>query len=262
MENGKKTSRSFDLEKGAKHSFDLEKKSTRRFDLLKEDGDEKKAKGGIGVPIVKSDSPVKQKVAAEPNVETKVPFQYQTEGPISNPANISQNANGRKKNWTPAVIAVIVLVLAIGSVFLFNQSKNEKAAVPQQVEQPIEQKVDETISETDKTEKTQELISQPISQPEEVANVKKSTKKEPESSSQTDAMPSSTSGSSQKLSQTKSIEKSTAVSQLAPTIKEQAKQVIRGDFGNGEERKRKLGAAYDEIQRMVNEMYCTENLQQ
>lgn len=258
MENGKKTSRSFDLEKGAKHSFDLEKKSTRRFDLLKEDGDEKKAKGGIGVPIVKSDSPVKQKVAAEPNVETKVPFQYQTEGPISNPANISQNANGSKKNWTPAVIAVIVLVLAIGSVFLFNQSKNEKAAVPQQVEQPIEQKVDETISETDKTEKTQELISQP----EEVANVKKSTKKEPESSSQTDAMPSSISGSSQKLSQTKSIEKSTAVSQLAPTIKEQAKQVIRGDFGNGEERKRKLGAAYDEIQRMVNEMYRTENLQQ
>ena len=40
----------------------------------------------------------------------------------------------------------------------------------------------------------------------------------------------------------------------APVV-ENAKRVIRGDFGNGQERKDKLGSAYSEIQRKVNEMY-------
>ena len=31
--------------------------------------------------------------------------------------------------------------------------------------------------------------------------------------------------------------------------------VIRGDFGNGEERKNKLGSEYTVIQNRVNEMY-------
>lgn len=39
------------------------------------------------------------------------------------------------------------------------------------------------------------------------------------------------------------------------TLEEKANLVIRGDFGNGEERKKKLGAQYKEIQAKVNEMY-------
>jgi hypothetical protein len=42
---------------------------------------------------------------------------------------------------------------------------------------------------------------------------------------------------------------------LSGTIEEKAKQVIRGDFGNGQVRKDKLGASYAEIQSKVNEMY-------
>jgi cytoskeletal protein RodZ len=42
---------------------------------------------------------------------------------------------------------------------------------------------------------------------------------------------------------------------LSGTLEEKAKRVIRGDFGNGAERKRQLGNAYAEIQRKVNEMY-------
>lgn len=38
-------------------------------------------------------------------------------------------------------------------------------------------------------------------------------------------------------------------------VVENAKRVIRGDFGNGQERKDKLGSAYAEIQSKVNEMY-------
>lgn len=39
------------------------------------------------------------------------------------------------------------------------------------------------------------------------------------------------------------------------TIEEKAKRVIRGDFGNGTERKQALGSEYNLIQSKVNEMY-------
>lgn len=39
------------------------------------------------------------------------------------------------------------------------------------------------------------------------------------------------------------------------TLEEKAKRVIRGDFGNGTERKQALGSEYNVIQRKVNEMY-------
>lgn len=42
---------------------------------------------------------------------------------------------------------------------------------------------------------------------------------------------------------------------VSDDVVEKAKRVIRGDFGNGQERKDKLGASYAEIQNKVNEMY-------
>ena len=42
---------------------------------------------------------------------------------------------------------------------------------------------------------------------------------------------------------------------LSGDVAENARRVIRGDFGNGKVRKDKLGAAYSEIQGKVNEMY-------
>lgn len=38
-------------------------------------------------------------------------------------------------------------------------------------------------------------------------------------------------------------------------VEENARRVIRGDFGNGQERRDKLGSSYSEIQGKVNEMY-------
>lgn len=42
---------------------------------------------------------------------------------------------------------------------------------------------------------------------------------------------------------------------LSGSLEEKAKEVIRGNFGNGEVRKQKLGEHYSEIQNKVNEMY-------
>lgn len=42
---------------------------------------------------------------------------------------------------------------------------------------------------------------------------------------------------------------------ISGDVEENARRVIRGDFGNGQERKDKLGSSYSEIQGKVNEMY-------
>ena len=42
---------------------------------------------------------------------------------------------------------------------------------------------------------------------------------------------------------------------LSGTLEQKAKDVIRGNYGNGETRKQKLGDQYAEIQAKVNEMY-------
>ena len=47
----------------------------------------------------------------------------------------------------------------------------------------------------------------------------------------------------------------TSVVRPTGTLEQKAKQVIRGDFGNGQVRKDRLGIEYDEIQGKVNEMY-------
>ncbi len=48
---------------------------------------------------------------------------------------------------------------------------------------------------------------------------------------------------------------SAATAPVSGDVEENARRVIRGDFGNGQERKDKLGASYTEIQGKVNEMY-------
>ena len=48
---------------------------------------------------------------------------------------------------------------------------------------------------------------------------------------------------------------SVATVPISGNVEENARRVIRGDFGNGQERKDKLGSAYAEIQSKVNEMY-------
>jgi hypothetical protein len=43
------------------------------------------------------------------------------------------------------------------------------------------------------------------------------------------------------------------------SIEDKVNQVLRGDFGNGSERKQALGEAYNEIQSKVNELYRNKN---
>lgn len=47
---------------------------------------------------------------------------------------------------------------------------------------------------------------------------------------------------------------------LSSSLEEKAKEVIRGDYGNGEVRKQKLGDQYWDIQKKVNEIYQQKGL--
>lgn len=226
MEKGNKSGRSFDLEKGAKRSFDLEKKPTRRFDLTKENEGEKNNSSSVGA-----------------------------KGKPSEIAGESQNTKGKKKNrmLIPGAIAVIALI--VGATFLFKGTGNEDKTMPpsaaEQTGLPADEKPDETPVIAAEPENTQE------------ATEKMPTQAQPETSSQAN-VETPTNKQQQELPQAEPTADniSTTTPQLASTIEEQAKQVIRGNFGNGEERKQKLGAAYSEVQRKVNEMYRTGNWEQ
>ena len=70
--------------------------------------------------------------------------------------------------------------------------------------------------------------------------------------SQSQEQPSATTS----VKNTSSVAQSKDISVPVGTLEEKAKLVIRGDFGNGEERKVKLGSEYSAIQGKVNEMYA------
>lgn len=254
MEKENKSSRSFDLEKGAKHSFDLEKKSSRRFNLSKED--EAKDETAVGSSTDDSGSSARQKAAAKTNVKKEGIPLTETNGKAPEPVKGSQNTEGKKGNRTLALVAVaVVALIVVGMVFFFKGNDNENKTVAQpvaeQTEQSTDEKQDETVATTGETESAQEATEQtPV-------------EAQPTASSQTAVTPPPAKEPQKEVSQIKpATHENSTIPQLASTIEEQARQVIRGDFGNGEERKRKLGAAYNEIQSMVNELYRTGNWKQ
>ena len=63
------------------------------------------------------------------------------------------------------------------------------------------------------------------------------------------------SGLSDSQTQTPATSPAEANASTLGDIEENARRVIRGEFGNGKERKAKLGNSYSEIQNKVNEMY-------
>ena len=86
----------------------------------------------------------------------------------------------------------------------------------------------------------------------------KAQTKEPQTQPASDTEKPSTPISATAPTQQPKPEKTSQVSKLSNasgTIEEEAKNVIRGDYGCGLDRKKALGDRYKEIQRKVNEMY-------
>lgn len=211
----------FQLNKGKDHSFDISKGGKRKFDLSKEDDE----------PIVSSSpasSPQDSPKLGDPVYDTQ-----------SVPAPHRKN-NGK---WLWIILAIIVLVILIWVLFLGktsdSQPKEEKESI-EATSVPSTQENDSPTIENDSlkdeaTGATEDINSEaPTNQ---TTPAGKSDANNPASSQATNsAVP----------------EKS---SSITPTdVETEALKVVRGDYGNGAERKNRLGDRYNAIQKRVNEL--------
>ena len=194
---------------------------------------------------------LKTKVA---DVTTPSAQPIQSESQNSNP---KQKGNGKKWGLLIALVAMVVI-----AVLLFKPGKmdDDSLVVSQTVAETVAKNTSETsdqvaeqgTSETKVNEDVVETKGNPNNSENVTAENNKSKSDLDAKASQSQEQPSATTS----VKKTSSVAQSKDISVPVGTLEEKAKLVIRGDFGNGEERKVKLGSEYSAIQGKVNEMYA------
>ena len=189
-----------------------------------------------------------------PDVTTPSAQPIQSESQNSNPKN---KENGKK--WALLIVLVAVVVIAF---LLFKPGKmdDDSLVVSQTVAETVAKNTSETsdqvaeqgTSETKVNEDVVETKGNPNNSENVTAENNKSKSDTDAKASQSQEQPSATTS----VKKTSSVAQSKDISVPVGTLEEKAKLVIRGDFGNGEERKVKLGSEYSAIQGKVNEMYA------
>lgn len=195
---------------------------------------------------------LKKKVTLKTKVaETATQNQQTTQQP-----NPSSNGKGKKLG-----VLIVIVVIAVVAFFLLKpdnscndvsvSSPATSETVAQNADNDQIQEAEQPISESTSNEESTPVVEEDKSNKEAGDNNKPTTTSEQEGKTQT---------TSETTNQTKDVASETTQKKEAipvgSSIEEKAKLVIRGDFGNGEERKMKLGSEYSAIQNKVNEMYA------
>lgn len=195
---------------------------------------------------------LKKKVTLKTKVaETATQNQQTTQQP-----NPSSNGKGKKLG-----VLIVIVVIAVVAFFLLkpDNSGNDVSVLSPATSETVAQNADndqiqeaeQPISESTSNEESTPVVEEDKSNKEAGDNNKPTTTSEQEGKTQT---------TSETTNQTKDVASETTQKKEAipvgSSIEEKAKLVIRGDFGNGEERKMKLGSEYSAIQNKVNEMYA------
>lgn len=195
---------------------------------------------------------LKKKVTLKTKVaETATQNQQTTQQP-----NPSSNGKGKKLG-----VLIVIVVIAVVAFFLLkpDNSGNDVSVSSPAISETVAQNADndqiqeaeQPISESTSNEESTPVVEEDKSNKEAGDNNKPTTTSEQEGKTQT---------TSETTNQTKDVTSETTQKKEAipvgSSIEEKAKLVIRGDFGNGEERKMKLGSEYSAIQNKVNEMYA------
>lgn len=195
---------------------------------------------------------LKKKVTLKTKVaETATQNQQTTQQP-----NPSSNRKGKKLG-----VLIVIVVIAVVAFFLLkpDNSGNDVSVLSPATSETVAQNADndqiqeaeQPISESTSNEESTPVVEEDKSNKEAGDNNKPTTTSEQEGKTQT---------TSETTNQTKDVASETTQKKEAipvgSSIEEKAKLVIRGDFGNGEERKMKLGSEYSAIQNKVNEMYA------
>ena len=176
--------------------------------------------------------------------------------PVAPETPTGGNGNEPKSNkkWILLVVAAIVVIACVIGFKQLNLSSNNSDTTTQEtslVDSTIVEKTDSVQTKDNQSEAENATAS-------DGENVEKSETKE------SNASPSTSNSSAESKdekepaahSQNTSIQtKITEESLSTGSVEDEARQVIRGVYGNGSVRKQKLGSRYSEIQSKVNDMY-------
>lgn len=216
------------------------RKSTRKFNLEKH---------------VKRSFNLEKEVAATPAPSAEAPATPQP-APAPTPApadggDATQTGNGgNKSKHVLSLVVGLAVVAAIGFAAFRGCSGNSS--------QPVDEPVVDTVMDeqptapTDSTQRADSTQSEggdqntPAGAPNEV---------QPQDETVNTATP-----SAQPETSTPSTPSATKAATPLKDVDAEVQKVLRGDYGNGQERKDKLGSSYSKIQRAVNRYYRSKGL--
>lgn len=216
------------------------RKSTRKFNLEKH---------------VKRSFNLEKEVAATPAPSAEAPATPQP-APAPTPApagggDATQTGNGGNKGkHVLSLVVGLAVVAAIGFAAFRGCSGNSS--------QPVDEPVVDTVMDeqptapTDSTQRADSTQSEggdqntPAGAPNEV---------QPQDETVNTATP-----SAQPETSTPSTPSATKAATPSKDVDAEVQKVLRGDYGNGQDRKDKLGSSYTKIQRAVNRYYRSKGL--
>lgn len=214
------------------------RKSTRKFNLEKH---------------VKRSFNLEKEVAATPAPSAEAPATPQP-APAPAPAgggDATQTGNGGNKGkHVLSLVVGLAVVAAIGFAAFRGCNSNSS--------QPVDEPVVDTVMDeqpTAPTDSTQRADSTQFEGGDQNAPAGAPNEVQPQDDAVNAATPSAQSETS--TPSTPSPTKATAPS---TDMDAEVQKVLRGDYGNGQERKDKLGSSYTKIQRAVNRYYRSKGL--
>lgn len=212
---------------------------------------------------------VKKVTLKQKQPETSVAAEQETKNPEADtsgsPQKPGKNSNtGKIIGGIVVAAAVIIGVYFLGTKDIDNSGEDEGGTSTEIVAQNNDNTADESASNSAVTgnnvpeEASTENASEGATTAESSVNVENAQ----DTPSANEGVSSSVQTESKKAEDSSvaapTISNAPSISSSAPIsgdVEENARRVIRGDFGNGQARKDKLGASYSEIQGKVNEMY-------
>lgn len=239
MANNKKSSRSFDLNKKGKRSFDLEKKSTRTFDLAKDEPEV------LATPVI--ETPKSSKQNPQPSNHNQKDATVVPPTPITPSDNDNGNEDGNTKKWLWIALAIIVVAILTYLLIPSNRIEEPSLTVADSTELVPDDSTATEINESVTDDSTE------VTSKGEISSMEDGSDGAPNTHTPAANNTSVTTTSAQHVDDS-SMNKSSDVPAPTGSLDEQAQQVIRGVYGNNPERRQKLGADYQAIQKRVNEL--------
>jgi len=199
---------------------------------------------------------IKRKVTLRTK-EADAPAQVAQKETTAPKSTVSKESKKSKKSlWI--VLTLLIVVLGACAYLLLNRNSTKDVCVEEK--ECVEQSQAVTPSEGEQSEEapsaneetvSDDAVAEPVEDQAAPEDVVEENVKEPATPEQKAEVPVNT-NSQNSFDSNKQQSKKVV---LDGSLDDKARQVIRGNFGNGAERRQKLGDEYAEIQNRVNEMY-------